>query len=794
MKKTQLHTRRYLNTLLPLLLGLLIVTTTNKLWSTEAHLLRGVISDAELGHTLPGATIVHPESGQGTISGMEGDFEMRLGRGSQVLRITYVGYESMEVTVELPVTAVLEVALKPSERLLDEVLVQDRRTGDHTERTEMGSFRLPAQTIQQIPAVLGEVDLINTLQLLPGVVSAGEGSSGFNVRGGGIDQNLILMDEATVYNAAHLMGFFSIFNNDVVEDIQLYKGNMPARYGGRLASLLNVRMKEGNMSEFGGTGGIGSISSRLMLEGPLIEDRLSFVAAGRRSYADLFIPLADNPDIRGHKLYFYDLNLKLNAIIDENNRLQYSTYHGKDFFRMGQDLVFSMDWGNTTHSLRWNRILNSEWLLNTHLIYTGYNYSLSQTGDADNSFLWSAGNEDIGLRADFTWFPGENHQVSLGFSSVFHRFDPGLLTGLDEESFIGELGSTGSRALAHAIYAGNEQRINGRWSAEYGLRFTAFQSMGPATLYHFDDDFEPAGSTDYGRNEFFNAYAGLEPRLGLRYAFSDDQSLKASYNRNVQYLHLASYSDGGNPLDIWVPSSPNVKPQTGHQFALGYFRNLQAGERVVEASAEVFYKRMYNQIDFKENAWLMLNPRLEGEFRFGRARAYGAEFLFRKNEGNLTGWISYTWSRAMRRIDGVNGGHTYPAAYDRPHNLNVVMNYRFSQRVSLSATWVYSTGAPVTLPIGRFEYEGQYVPVYGERNGHRLPDYHRLDLGATIKSRRSSQGGFYGEWTFSVYNAYYRKNTWMLDFRASEEEPSRIDAYKVYLFPILPSVTYNFYF
>lgn len=762
--------------------------------TSNRYSVRGLVIDATAETTLPGATIQHTVTGHGTTTDVDGYFELTLTGGSHELRISYVGYHAAVLRIDLPSDELQKVFLQPAENMLNEVVVHDRRAGDQVERTEMSSFRMPAQVIQQIPAVLGEVDLINTLQLLPGVVSAGEGSSGFNVRGGGIDQNLILMDEATVYNAAHLMGFFSVFNNDVVEDMKLYKGNMPARYGGRLSSLLNVRLKEGSMTEFGGTGGIGSISSRLMLEGPVVKDRVSFIAAGRRSYADLFIPLADNPDIRGHKLYFYDLNLKVNAIIDQNNRIQYSTYHGKDFFRMGQGLVFSMNWGNTTHSLRWNRIISNDWLMNANIVYTGYNYSLTQEGDADNSFLWHAGNEDLGLRLDFSWFPNNSNSVSFGISSVYHSFDPGLLTGLDDESFVGEFGSTGSRALSHALYFGNEQELNQSWSLEYGLRLTAFQSMGPSVFYSFDQDYEHTGTTHYNSGEIYNTLRGVEPRFGARYSVNNNASVKASYNRNIQYLHLASYSNGGNPLDIWVPSSPNVKPQTGHQVALGYFRNLNVKSSVIESSVEMFYKNMSNQIDFKENAWLMLNPKIEGEFRFGTAEAYGAEFLLRKNEGDLTGWISYTWSRALRQIDGVNHGNIYPASYDRPHNLNIVMNYRMSQRVSFSATWVYSSGTPVTLPVGRFEYGNRYVPVYSERNAHRLPDYHRLDLGATIKSRRSANSSFYGEWTFSVYNAYYRKNTWMLDFRPNQENPEKMDAFKVYLFPILPSVTYNFYF
>ncbi len=759
-----------------------------------AYIVRGVVIDAGSGETLPGASILIMQSGRGSTSNLDGKFEMQLQEGHHQLKVTYVGYESKVIEIDLKQNMDMEIVLKSSESVLSEVVVSGRRAGEQVESTEMGVVRLQSQAISRIPAMMGEVDVINAIQMLPGVQSVGEGASGFNVRGGGIDQNLILMDEATVYNASHLMGFFSVFNNDVVDNLELHKGNIPASHGGRLSSLLNVKMKEGDMQNYSGTGGIGSISSRFMMEGPIVRDKVSFVAAGRRSYADLFIPLAGNPDIQGNKLYFYDLNLKLNAVIDDNNRLQFSTYHGKDFFKIGQNVPFSMDWGNTTYSLRWGHIINENLLLNTHLIYTGYDYSLMQEGDENTSFIWEAGNQDVGVRSDISWFPNDQNHISAGFSSIYHRFDPGMLRGLDEQSFIGSVGSTSSEALSHAVYVSNDQRLDERWSLDYGLRFSVFQSMGPSTVYNFDDSHNYIDSTVYGRGDIYNTWSGLEPRLGARYALNDISSLKASYNRNLQYLHLASFSDGGNPLDIWVPSSKRIRPQIGNQFSLGYFRNLHTKGTILEGSVEVFYKKMDNQIDFKENAWLMLNPRIEGEFRFGDARAYGAEFLLRKDEGAFTGWISYTWSRAERQIEGVNNGNVYPASYDRPHNLSIVMNYQVSPRVSFSANWVYTTGAPVTLPVGRYEFGNQFIPVYAERNAYRLPDYHRLDLGATIKSRKSVSQNFYGEWNISIYNAYYRKNTWMIEFRPDNDVPGKLDAYKVYLFPILPSITYNFYF
>ncbi|MFO7873001.1 MAG: TonB-dependent receptor [Bacteroidales bacterium] len=754
----------------------------------------GVVVDKQTGELLPGATIYHMASGRGTISSSEGRFTITLPADNLTIRVTYIGYDDKLIEIEPGQNGEMEIALQPTESLLSEVVVSDRRSGDQVKTTEMGVVRLQGETIDRIPAILGETDVINALQMLPGVQSVGEGASGFNVRGGNIDQNLVLMDQATVYNASHLMGFFSVFNNDAVQNLQLHKGNIPAHHGGRLASLLNVQMKSGDMRQFGGAGGIGSISSRLMLEGPIVKDRISFVAAGRRSYADLFIPLANNPEIQNNKLYFYDINMKINARLDDSNRLQFSTYRGRDYFRMGKNNPFSMDWGNTTYSMRWNNVISDNWLLNADLTYSGYDYSLNQEGDPESNFRWEAGNGDIGYKAGLSYFPDDNNHIRFGISGMYHEFEPGMLKGTTEESYIGQAGSTSSAALSHALYISNEQEVDDRWSLDYGLRLSIFQSMGPSTVYYFDDNHEFTDSTRYDRGEIYNTWSGLEPRIGARYAINDHSSLKASYNRNFQYLHLASLSDGGNPLDIWIPSSERVKPQIGNQYAVGYFRNLSIGNHIGEGSIELFYKTMDNQIDFKDNAWLMLNPKLEGEFRFGEAWAYGAEFLVRKDEGNLTGWISYTWSRAERQIEGVNDGKVYPASYDRTHNLSVVMQYAVSPRVSLSANWVYTTGAPVTLPAGRFEFENQTAPVYSERNGYRLDDYHRLDLGATIKSREPSAGRFYSEWNISVYNAYYRKNTWMLDFRNDQNNSGNMEAYKVYLFPILPSVTYNFYF
>lgn len=774
--------------------GLLLVAGNENESEGEASMyaLKGRVFDASTGESLPGATIYVGKLRKGAVTDLDGRFIINIPAGTFELECTFIGYKKFSTYVNASRIKELQIRLEPSAELLKEVVIRETRSNENIASTEMSLVKLENKTIKSIPAFMGEVDLIKVIQLLPGIQSSGEGSTGFNVRGGSIDQNLILMDEATVYNASHLMGFFSVFNNDVVKDLSLYKGNIPAEYGGRLSSLLNITTREGDMNKFHGAGGIGSISSRLMLEGPLVKNKVSFIASGRRSYADMFLPLAPDTSIRGHKLYFYDVNLKLHANIDKNNRVSYSAYNGQDVFSFGKEEPFTISWGNTTHTLRWNHIFNSRLFANFYGIYSGYSYYLEQ--EAENlGFRWDAFNEDYGLRADFTYIPNANNSIRFGASSTLQKFSPGIVSLLGDGN-TQPVGSPESNALLHALFASNQQTINDKWSLDYGIRLSVFQNIGATTVYNFNKDYEYVDSTVYNKGEIYNTYWGLEPRLGVKYGLNENASLKASFSRTLQFTHLASYSTGGNPLDVWVPSSPFIKPQTGNQYAVGYFHNFQLKDEILETSVELFYKDMRNQIDFKDNAWLMLNPKIEGEFRFGKAEAYGAEFLVRKHEGRLNGWVSYTLSKARRHIDEINDGKPYVASYDRPHSISVVANFEASDRVTFSAAWVYASGTPVTLPSGRFEYGNQVFPVYTDRNTARLEDYHRLDLGITIRNGLTKQRRFKSEWNISVYNAYYRKNTWMIDFRENKEQAGQMEAYKVYLFPILPSVTYNFSF
>jgi len=648
---------------------------------------------------------------------------------------------------------------------------------------------MDVKSINRIPAFFGEVDLIKAIQLLPGVLTTSEGASGFSVRGGSPDQNLILLDEAVVYNASHLLGFFSVFNNDAIKDVTLYKGDIPASSGGRLSSLLDVRMKDGNSHKLSATGGIGIISSRLTIEGPIVNDNTSFIVSGRRTYADIFLPLASNKDIRDNSLYFYDFNAKVSHRFDDNNRIFISGYFGRDIFK---NQFAKMSLGNQTATLRWNHLFSAKLFTNFSLIYSKYDYSLgTPEGDA-SAFIWKSNLKDYSAKADFTWFLSPSSTIKFGASSTYHEFYPGTAKGVGNNTLISEYILPGSFALEHGMYISNEHKITGRLTLKYGLRLSVFQNVGQATLYNYNESFISIDSTVYSKGDFFKTYSALEPRLGANFAIDEASSVKASYSRTAQYVHLAQNSTAGTPLDIWFPSSPNVKPSLADQLALGYFRNFRNNK--LETSVEVYYKKMSNVIDFKDHAQLLLNRKLDGELRFGKAWSYGLEMMVKVPEGRLNGWVSYTLSASKRKIPLINNGMTYAAPYDKPHNISVVFNYELTRRFIISANWVYATGIPVTFPIGRAEIGNKIIPIYSDRNAYRLPDYHRLDLAAILKGKNKKSRRWHGEWNFSVYNAYARKNTWTINFVQDNENPNTTYAEKTYLFSLIPSITYNFTF
>ncbi|MCF8297369.1 MAG: TonB-dependent receptor [Saprospiraceae bacterium] len=754
--------------------------------------ISGHISDKESGEELLGATIYVKELQTGTLTNLYGFFSISLLPGTYTFTFSYIGYQSVEKKIVLDKNITYNVLLSTSAKILKEVEITGRVASENVTKTEMSVVRIDAKAIQKIPALMGEVDIIKAIQLLPGVQSTGEGSSGFSVRGGSRDQNLILLDEATVYNASHLMGFFSVFNNDAVKDVKLYKGDIPATHGGRLSSLLDIRQKDGNSRKFSGTGGIGTVSSRLTIEGPIIKDKCSFIVAGRRSYADVFLRLSKKENLKNNILYFYDFNAKINFKINDNNRIYFSRYMGRDVFKLkSDDNPFGMSWGNAGYTLRWNHLFSEKVFSNFTLIRSHYDYHMGSDAEI-TGFKWVSDLLDWTFKSDFVYYINPKNTMKFGAIATLHKFEPGNVKGVGDESIFNEIKVPHSRARDYAIYTSNEQKIGSRITANYGLRYSIFQSVGNATSYNFDENYNKIDSTVYAKGEIYNTYSGLEPRIGVNFSINEVSSIKASYSRNMQYVHLASNATVGMPLDVWLPSSPNIEPQIADQYAIGYFRNFK--DNSIETSVEVYYKDMQNQIDFKDHAQILLNPRIEGEIRIGEATAYGIELLVRKQVGKLTGWLSYTYCKTERNVPEINNGNTYPSPYDKPHDISIVANYQISKRISISGTWVYATGSPVTFPTGRFRYGNLIAPVYSDRNSYRMPDYHRLDLGVTLDGKDNPERKWHSSWNLSVYNAYNRHNAFQITFEQNEDNPLQTDAIKTYMFPIIPSITYNFHF
>jgi hypothetical protein len=748
--------------------------------------LSGVIKDATDGETLIGATVYVTEVSRGSVTNVYGFYSLSLPRGTYNLRISYLGYESLEVKINLQENLTGNYELVPSSIAMAEIVVSGRRRDENVTETNMSSIQLSSDAIKKVPAFMGEVDLLKTIQMLPGVQNVAEGFSGFSVRGGATDHNLILLDEAVVYNASHLLGFFSVFNSDAIKDMSIHKGDIPAQHGGRLASLLDIRMRDGNMKNFAVTGGIGSIASRLTVEGPIVREKASFMLSGRRTYADMFLGLSGDSLLSNNSLYFYDLNMKGNYIINNNHRLYISGYYGRDVFNF-QDIV-DMNWGNATQTIRWNFIINDRMFSNTSLIYSDYQYRLG-FNQGITGYKWDSGITDYGIKSDFTFYMDPDNTIRFGGQIFRHKFQPGVIriTANDNNIQIPR-----NSSLEYVLYGSNEQTLSDRLSLQYGLRFVAYQNIGEAKVYDFDENNEPTGYTRYAKGETYNTSAGLEPRLSAAFRLNQVSSLKTSYSRTRQYMQLASNSSAGMPTDVWFPVSPNVKPQVSDQAAIGYFRNLN--DNMFETSAEVYYKYMQNQIDFRDNANIYFNEKMEGEIRTGMAEAYGMELMVRKVEGRLTGWVSYTFSRAQRKISEINDNNWYNANYDKPQNFSLVLNHDLGRRWDIGLNWVYTSGAPVTLPTGRWEYGGVIMPGYSERNGYRLPAYHRLDLSATVQLNKGRNSRLNHELNLSVYNAYNRKNPFTIYFEPEQDNSYNMSAKQLSLFGIVPSATWNFRF
>jgi hypothetical protein len=746
----------------------------------------GYIKDSSSGETLIGAAVYIEELKTGAVSNVYGFYSLSVPKGEYTLTISYVGYEPVKMQVHIDNNITKDIELRPNNTFLKEVVITDRRADEHVREAQMGSVKMNTEAIKKVPAMMGEVDILKTLQLLPGIQNTAEGFSGFSVRGGSADQNMIMLDEATVYNASHLMGFFSVFNSDAIKDMTIYKGDIPAHYGGRLSSLLDIRMKDGNSKKVAVTGGVGSISSRLTLEVPVVKDKSSILISGRRTYADMFLPLAKDTLMHDNKLFFYDLNMKANYTVNKKNRIFLSTYYGRDVFSF-RDL-FDMRWGNSTQTLRWNHVFNNKMFVNTSLIRSQYDYSMD-INQGFQSFVWSAGIKDIGIKTDFIWYANSNNTVRFGYNGYHHTFDPGMVKDKNNENLV-ELSL--NKSLEHIVYGSNEHKVGKKLSLAYGIRLTAYQNIGKAKVYEYNENYVAVDSVFYEKGEIYHTNIGLEPRFSMAWMLDSTTSLKGSYSRTRQNVQMASNSAAGMPIDMWFPSSPNVKPQISDQGAAGIFKNVK--DNLIELSMEVYYKNMTNQIDFKDNANLYFNEKLEGEIRTGKAVAYGAEFMVRKQHGSLTGWVSYTYSKASRTINGINNDNPYVAGHDKPHNLSVVLAYNITERINLGLAWLYTSGAPITLPTGKWEHANMTIPAYSDRNTYRLPAYHRLDLSMTIQMNKKPNKKFQNELNISCFNAYNRKNPFTIFFEADEDNPSNMKAYSMSMFGVVPSITWNFKF
>ena len=767
----------------------------NTIYATESEkklTISGYIRDLANGEELIGSTILIKELKTGTATNVYGFYSISLPKGEYTLIYSFIGYQSIEKKVNLIEDITLDIELITDDKVLKEVLVTGERKHANIKKAEMSVVKMDRQTIKQIPALMGEVDVIKAIQLLPGVQVVSEGSSGFSVRGGSADQNLILLDEAIVYNASHLMGFFSVFNNDAIKDVKLYKGDIPASHGGRLASLLDIRMKNGNSKKVSGAGGIGTISSRLTLEAP-VGDKITSMISGRRTYADLFLPFASDKSIRKNKLYFYDLNMKASYKYNDNNRFYISGYLGQDIFK-NDDENSEMNFGNQTLTGRWNHLFSKKLFSNFSFIYSRFNYALEAENDG-NPVSWVSDLHNQTLKLDFTYYLNPDNTIRFGVVGRRNKFEPCLAKGESEEGFFDEFKVPHAVGIESGYYISNEQTLGARLNVKYGLRLSVFQNYGNDTTYTYapiPNDVRYQTIDSKKESGFYNTYAGLEPRLSMSFSLTEESSIKASYSRTRQYVQLASNSTGGMPLDIWFPASKNVKPQISDQVATGYFRNFFDG--LLETSVEVYYKKMDNTIDFRDHAQLLFNKQLDGELRFGEATSYGIELYLKLVGEKLNGWISYTLSHTERTIKEINNGKAFVAPYNKPHDFAIVLTYNINKRISLSTNWIYSSGLPATLPIGRINIENQIIPIYSDRNEYRLPDYHRLDLALTIKGKDRPDKKWHGEWNFSIYNAYYNKNLWTLNFPEEENNPNERYAEMTYLFPILPSITYNFHF
>ena len=786
-------------------LSLFIAYCVSTVQAQTRYTINGYVRDEANGEDLIGATIYIKEINNGVVTNVYGFYSITLEPGTYTAICSYVGYTQQTQTIVLDKNIDLNINLQLESAQLEEIVITGEREQANVENAEMSTNKLDIRTILKVPTFLGEADVFRSILLLPGVSTVGEGASGFNVRGGSVGQNLVLLDEAPVYNSSHLFGFFSVFNPDAVKDTKLFKGAIPSKYGGRLASILDVRMKEGNSKEFEANGGIGSLFSRLAIEAPIVKDKSSFIIAGRRSYIDVlakpFVPLLDE----GGSLYFYDLTLKTNYTFNRKNKVFASGYFGRDVFFFDEQQGFS--WGNTTATLRWNHLYNERLFSNVTFVFSNYDYNL-QFGDNDlDRFNWDSSISNYILKPEFTYFINSNNELDFGGEAIYYSFDPANAVGVSNGATV-DVSLDEKYNLETALYVGNRQRISDQLSIEYGLRFSHFQSFGPGKVYQYNDTTPgirryPISFEEFDKAETMADYSNLEPRASFRIQSSPKSSVKGSYNRMVQYLHLISNTTASNPLDVWTPTSENIKPEIGDQFTLGYFRDLY--NKQYEISFEGYYRKTRNQIDYIDGADLLINEFLEGDLLSGDGRAYGLETYLQKKTGRLTGWISYTLGRTELKVDGINSGEWYPTRFDQTHNLKIAGFYDLNERWSVSSDFVFVTGTPTTFPTSRYIVQDILIPhnAFESRNNLRLPSYHRLDLSFRLEGKKMKKGKerkLDDYWVFSFYNLYARRNPFSIYFSQTDErvpQGTPIDSQAIQLSiigTIVPAISYNFRF
>ena len=760
--------------------------------------LNGYIRDSVSGESLIGANLSIRSEGKGVSTNQYGFYSITLKNGTYQLAASFVGYQPKVWTINLTDNKSFNILLVPNANAINNVTVVSRRRDNQVKTAQMGKIELNINTAKAIPAFMGEVDILKTLQLMPGVRNAGEGNAGFYVRGGGADQNLILLDDAVVYNTGHLFGFFSIFNSDAIKNVSLIKGGMPAQYGGRLSSVVDVAMKEGNTNKTQVDLGIGLIASRFSIQGPIKKNKASYMISARRTYADAIAKplIKKTSDYYGSGYYFYDLNAKVNYEISEKDHLYLSGYFGRDKFNFNnakRSFNTEIPWGNSTATLRWNHVFNKKLFSNTTLVYNDYQFALNGKQNDFNINL-SSGIRDLNAKTDFDYYLSPEHKIKFGAQYTFHTFLPNVLSGNQDSVVFTPQNATKKFANEYGLYLQDDWEINSKLKLNIGLRYSQFQQVGRYTNYIRDVNGNKIDSVVYGKGQTVQSYGGFEPRATIRYTLNDNASLKAAITNNLQYIHLVTNAGTTLPTDLWVPSTLRVKPQLSWQYAIGYFQNLKEG--MFETSVEAYYKTMENQIEYREGYTPSLKDP-EEEFVFGKGWSYGAEFFVNKVKGRLTGWVGYTLSWTWRQFNQLNDGLKYPSRNDRRHDLSVVANYELNDKWKLSSVFVYGTGAAISVPERFYLVGGVLTQEYSRINAYRMAAYHRIDIAATYTPKRKENSKFNSNWVFSIYNIYSRQNPYFIYYDQEGSAATgdlKVSAKQVSLFPIIPSVTWNLKF